>query len=350
MADHSVISILYVRRSLAACLPLLALIACGGDGANSPPTPETSGSGGMGTTSTAESVGATSSSGSGDLPASGTGGGGTSAGGGGDSATGATSGTGGGGNSTACTRELLKSTIDAYFEALAAHDPSTLPLADNVKFTENGEVLALGQDGLWKTAGALKYAHSALDTETCSSASQAVVPDGSMDIPLALRLKLQGREITEIETIAVRPGDYKVSGQNFASNTGAIIASGDTVAWEEPVPEDERNSRDELEGWMEKYFWMFPGGVCNTVSNCKRIENGGGSFTCSAGASCNPGQPGSGSPALPPRLIFADVERGIGVGFTMFMGNTDMHMFKMRDGQVYGVSAILGAASSSGWE
>ncbi|WP_437943079.1 hypothetical protein WMF27_26900 [Sorangium sp. So ce281] len=350
MADHGVISILSVRRSLAACLPLLALIACGVDGANSPSTPETSGSGGTGTTSTAESVGATSSSGAGDSPAGGTGGGGTSTGGGGDSATGATSGTGGGGNSTACTRELLKSTIDAYFEALAAHDPSTLPLADNVKFTENGEALALGQEGLWKTAGALKYAHSALDTETCSSASQAVVPDGSMDIPLALRLKLQGQEITEIETIAVRPGDYKVSGQNFASNTGAIIASGDTVEWEEPVPESERNSRDELDGWMEKYFWMFPRGVCNTVSNCKRIENGGGSFTCSAGASCDPGEPGSGSPALPPRLIFADVERGIGVGFTMFMGNTDMHMFKMRGGQVYGVSAILGAASSSGWE
>jgi hypothetical protein len=347
MADHSVISTRFARRSLAGCLPLLVLIACGGDGADTPPTPETSGSGGTGTTSTGESVSATSSSGAGESPTAGAGGGGMSAGGGGASAT---AGTGGGGSSAACTRELLEGTIDAYFKALAAHDPSTLPLADNVKFTENGEALALGEGGLWKTAGALKYAHSALDAETCSSASQAVVPDGSMDIPVALRLKLQGQKITEIETIAVRPGDYKVSGQNFASNTGALIASGDTVEWEEPVPEDERNSRDELEGWMEKYYWMFPRGVCNTVSNCKRIENGGGSFTCSAGASCDPGQPGSGSPALNPRLIFADVERGLGVGFTMFMGNTDMHMFKMRGGQVYGVSAILGAASGSGWE
>jgi hypothetical protein len=350
MADHGMRFTLSARRSLLGCLPLLALIACGGDGDNTPASPETSGSSsssGMGTTSTGESVGTTGSGGAGQSSASGTGGGGSSAGVGGASAT---AGTGGGGNSSACTRELLEGTIDAYFEALAAHDPSTLPLADNVKFTENGEAVALGQEGLWKTAGALKYAHSALDTETCSSASQAVVPDGSMDIPVALRLKLQGQKITEIETIAVRPGDYKVSGQNFASNTGALIASGDTVKWEEPVPENERNSRDELEGWMEKYYWMFPRGVCNTVSNCKRIENGGGSFTCSAGASCDPGQPGSGSPALNPRLIFADVERGLGVGFTMFMGNTDMHMFKMRGGQVYGVSAILGAASGSGWE
>ena len=34
----------------------------------------------------------------------------------------------------------------------------------------------------------------------------------------------------------------------------------------------------------------------------------------------------------------------------MFMGNTDMHMFKMYGGQVYAVHAILGGATSSGWE
>jgi hypothetical protein len=49
-------------------------------------------------------------------------------------------------------------------------------------------------------------------------------------------------------------------------------------------------------------------------------------------------------------LILADVERGIGVGFTLFMGNTDMHMYKMYGGEIYGVQAILGAAESSGWE
>ena len=54
-------------------------------------------------------------------------------GGGGGTAAGGT-----GGATTACTRELLKSTITAYFTALAAHNPSTLPLASNVKFTENG--------------------------------------------------------------------------------------------------------------------------------------------------------------------------------------------------------------------
>ena len=51
---------------------------------------------------------------------------------------------------------------------------------------------------------------------------------------------------------------------------------------------------------------------------------------------------------MEPRLIIVDVEAGIGVGFTMFMGNTDMHMYKMHGDQVHAVHTILGAASSSG--
>ncbi len=277
------------------------------------------------------------------------GGGATSSGGsGGGAMSGGSSGTGGSGNG-ACTRELLKSTLDAYYKALAAHDPSSLPVADNVKFTENGKAMKMGDQGLWKSAGALKYSHNALDTEVCTAASQAVVPDGTMDIPFALRIKVQSQKITEIETIAVRPGDYKVSGQDFASNTAALIASATSVKWQDVVPAADRNTRAEIIAWMDKYYRLFPRGVCNTTSSCKRIENGGGSFSCSSGASCDAGT-GSGQPALPSRLILADVETGMGVGFTMFQGNTDMHMFKMYSGQVHGVSAILGAAGSSGWD
>ena len=55
------------------------------------------------------------------------------------------------------------------------------------------------------TAGAVKYSQSALDVEACSSATHAVVPEGNMDIPVALRLKLQNQKITEIEPLPCGP-------------------------------------------------------------------------------------------------------------------------------------------------
>jgi hypothetical protein len=71
---------------------------------------------------------------------------------------------------------------------------------------------------------------------------------------------------------------------------------------------------------------------------------------CSAGGSCSPNQPGPNDDELVPRLILADVEIGVGIGFTMFQGQyTDMHMFKMSGDQVHGVSAVLGQAGSPGW-
>lgn len=277
-------------------------------------------------------------------------GGATSAGAGGTSgatsagAGGAPAGGSGGGSATGCSRELLQGTLDAYFKALAAHDASTLPLASPVKFTENGKALELGKDGLWKSAGMVKYSQTALDTETCNSASHAVVPDGTTDIPFALRIRLVAQKITEVETIAARPGDYMA----VASNPAAIIASGDTVKWQDSVPAAQRNSRAEVTAWIDKYFRIFPSGVCNTTSSCRRLENGGGNFSCSGGATCRAGDPGSGTPALNPRLLLADVERGIGVGFTVYQGHTDMHMYKMYGGQIYAVHALL-ALGSAGW-
>ena len=341
-------------------------------GAGGTAAPGGAGAGGNGGSSTGGSSGAgtggASSAGTGGTAAAGRGGSGgaSSAGTGGTAAagrggnggtigpgrggTGGTAGTGSGGSggAAACTRELLRSTITAYFTALAAHSSSTLPTAANVKFTENGVVRTLGQQGLWMTAGAVKYSQSALDVEACSSATHAVVPEGTMDIPVALRLKLQNQQITEIETIAVRPGDYRLGGTTYASNTAAMISANTSVMWE-AVPSGQRNTRAELIAWIDKYFRMFPRGVCNTVQSCRRLENGGGSFNCTDGASCAAGQP-TGTPAMTPRVLLADPETGIGVGLTMFMGNTDMHMFKMYGGQVYAVHAVLGGATSSGWE
>jgi hypothetical protein len=248
-----------------------------------------------------------------------------------------------------CTRELLQASVDNYFAAMAAHDPTMLQRADGFKLTENGLAQELGE-GLWQTAGTVKYKHTALDTEACSTVSESVVPDGSTDIPVGLRLKLVDQKISEVELIAVRPGDYKVFGSDFPSNTSAIAASHDVVKWEEVVPDDQRNTRAEIRDWLDKYFRLFPRYGCNLADDCQRLENGGGSFECNAALSCEMTAMPTERGTLTPRTFVIDTERGIGVGFTMFMGNTDFHMIKMYGGEIHAVHAILGAAESSGWD
>jgi hypothetical protein len=204
--------------------------------------------------------------------------------------------------------------------------------------------------GLWAKAGMLKYKHSALDVSACTSVSESVVPEGTTDLPVGLRLKLVSGKIAESELIVVRAGDYTVFGSAFPSNTNAIATSKDKVMWEQIVPMAERNTHEEISGWLERYFKTFPRGGCALADNCQRLENGGGSFECNAALSCEMSASLSGAGALKPRLLIADVETGIGVGFTMFMGHTDFHMIKMRGGKIYAVHAILSAATSSGWD
>lgn len=251
-----------------------------------------------------------------------------------------------GGGAAGCTRDLLSATTDAFYAALAAHAPDMLKLTDTVRYTENGEEMALGE-GLWQAAGMSSYRHSALDTETCMSVTESGVPDDGTEIPVGVRLKLEGDSISEIEMIVVRPGDYTVLGRPFPSSIQGLKHAPD-IGWEESVPAEQRNSREEIEAWLDKYFRSFPGGGCDLDPDCGRRENGGGNFNCMAALTCSAGEP-SGRGTLVPRLFVIDEERGIGVGFTMFMGHTDFHMIKMYAGQVHEVHAILSAASDPGW-
>lgn len=259
----------------------------------------------------------------------------------------------GGASSVECTRDYLDRILDAYFGSLAKHEPSGLPLASNVKFTENAQAYQIGTTDFWKTAGETKYSQRALDTTACSVAAQAVIPEGGTDRPVGLRIKVVGGKMAEIETIVVRPGDYSASFA-VASNPGAIISIAPDIGWHDEVPQDKRATRQQLTSWVDKYFRAFPSGVCNVTSACKRLENGGGNFSCGTGASCSASTPTTGGEFVP-RVIVVDELRGIAAGFTIFdyqtTGHLDMHMIKMSGGQVHAVHAILrNTNGQSGWE
>jgi hypothetical protein len=238
-----------------------------------------------------------------------------------------------------CTREGLTSAINAYFAALAAHDPTKAPLASTVKYTEDGMQMDVGQ-GEWKTAGAVKFKRSALDTQICESATESVIPDTNGDIVYGLRLKLVSGQITEIETIPVR---------SYITINPAGLVSSASDDWETVLPAAQQPTRDGLQAFIDTYFNHFPNGACNFASDCMRLEDGASIGSCTgAGVGCVDG--GSSSFNMTARIHILDVEAGISVGFTMFAGTyTDFHLLKVRSGQVHGVHAVLSSASSSGW-
>jgi hypothetical protein len=98
----------------------------------------------------------------------------------------------------ACARPL----IDGVLAAMIAHDPAKAPLAPDVRYTENGQPLAIG-DGLWRTLTA--RAERALYL-TGEQDVAVFTPTVETDIPGQLTLRLreaQGR-VTEIEALIVR--------------------------------------------------------------------------------------------------------------------------------------------------
>jgi hypothetical protein len=130
------------------------------------------------------------------------------------------------------------------------------------------------------------------------------------------------------------------------------MAIADEIGWHDEVPEAERATREDLISWIDKYFRAFPQGVCNVSQACRRLENGGGNFSCQTGASC---VQGAGSGGFEPWIILADEVRGIAAGFTIFDymtdGHLDMHMMKMSGGQVHAVHAFLRDTNGlSGWD
>ena len=64
-----------------------------------------------------------------------------------------------------CDRACLEGLIDQYLAAVVAHDPSKLPLSKDVKYSENYQMLEVG-DGFWKTASGIgNYKHVFADPE-----------------------------------------------------------------------------------------------------------------------------------------------------------------------------------------
>lgn len=175
-----------------------------------------------------------------------------------------------------CDRACLLATADQYLTALAARKASNLPLAPNVRYTENGQVLAL-TDGLWGTANAVgRYKQVFADSRGNELGLFATMRENGTPILLAARLKLAGGRITEIEAIVNRPtGTAAAAGE---SGLQRLEREGSKPWWDETIPLPERMTREALITTAGKYFIGLEKndgkGEYPFTANCYRYENG----------------------------------------------------------------------------
>jgi hypothetical protein len=149
-----------------------------------------------------------------------------------------------------CDRACLAQIADRYFEALAAHDASRLPLANGVKYTETGIVKAVGT-GLWTTVEGLpRYRLSLYDAETGGIGVHAVLRERGLETLLSLRLKVANKLITEIEALVIA-GDSRIVGYQPGDLTTPARV------WSRTIPVVERNSRFEILAAADAYFRGF---------------------------------------------------------------------------------------------
>ena len=91
-------------------------------------------------------------------------------------------------------------------DALIAHDPKRLPLSAKLKNTENGQRLEPG-DGFWRTATAKgKYRLFVDDPQSGEVALITTMTEANVPVSVAIRLKIDNRQVAEIETFVVRTG------------------------------------------------------------------------------------------------------------------------------------------------
>lgn len=262
-----------------------------------------------------------------------------------------------------CDRACLRGFITQYLDALIAHNPGALPLSGKGRFTEDGVGMRLGE-GLWKDASRLTmYRQDVLDTRQGVAASQVVVEEGNSPVLLVLRLKIEDRKITEVETMVTRSRKegalFSIDGLRATDKNMAVVPDRSQLA----------SSEDAI-----KIAEFYPAGLkvgsfvavgAPFAPDAYRIENGvhtAGPGCARAGCENIKTQKIMKHPDVTYRVAAVDEELGI-VLIRMNFGDTGSYgpgnalivweAFKVYGGQIHAVEAfmkIMPANARSGWD
>lgn len=251
-----------------------------------------------------------------------------------------------------CDRACLRDIVTNYLDALVKHDATLLPLADDVRFTEDHDTLPLDA-GQWRSVERLgDFRQDVLDPQTGNAGVHVLAYENGMPVLIATRLKVAGGRITEIESTVVRNRE-----EGMIFNPDAITVA--TDAMNAPIPPGQRNTRAEMIDLALRYpeglrVGSFVTSNAQFGDNAYRFENGqlmaGPGCTFLAGCDKIREQRLPTLAGIQAKVAGVDEENGIvwlrmnfGPG-SLMRGEGELsvwEMFKIYDGKIQAVEAFM---------
>jgi hypothetical protein len=248
-----------------------------------------------------------------------------------------------------CDRACLNDTAESYLTAMLAHDPAKVPLAKNVRYTENGVELPL-PDGLWRTLESVgKYRLVVADPKESTVGFFAKAVENGAPVLVATRLKVANHQIVEIESIASRLGATLGGGPSALAREDKL---GDTTRAQfvTPLPANQRPTRDQLTRIVNSYFTGIENNTGDKpppfAPDCLRLENGTqtsgrptapgaepGPLNYSCGEAFGLGYYHEDTRMRNRRVLAVDEERGIVYAGIFLDHDATVRSYKLKDGR-----------------
>jgi len=230
-----------------------------------------------------------------------------------------------------CSRVGLQAAVESYLAAQQTGNPSAMPLASKVKYSENWTEVKKEQ-GLWNTPLPVAFHRSIHDVDSCRTFTEVIVTDKSRPHVLGTRLKVENGKISEIDSFVTRQGDWLFNADNYLKYSKA-------EDWR-VLNANERVDRQALIAAGNAYFDHFSDKTVQIPfgTPCARLE--GGMYTTKdfddPKASCDIGFPVDKLP-ITNRSYVVDVDMGTVNIFCRFgnpPGAPDSHTFRLVNGKL----------------
>jgi len=188
-----------------------------------------------------------------------------------------------------CDHTCLVGVVDSYFNAMLKRCACGVPLAPDVKYTENAQLVKPGE-GIWNTfTGLGTYRVYLADPSTGEAGYYGSFTEFHQRLKgvIALRLRVQNHEITEVEVVLARQ-ELRPKG-GLGDNTAGVMTPvlideldpgefiSPAVSLLEPLTKDEQTPRAAMVDATRRYYQGYSakdGSEVPFAGECSERENG----------------------------------------------------------------------------